>query len=51
MKQILTLVFAFSISASPIFAWGEDGWPLSKKNKAKQETKTEQIEKSNNSNQ
>ena len=51
MKKVLPFLFAFSITASPVLAWGESGCPFSKKNKANQEAKTEQVDKSNPSNQ
>ena len=46
MQKSLLLVFAFSIIASPILAWGEGGCSFSKKNKAIQEENIEQLEKS-----
>ena len=49
--KILPLIFAFSITAYPSFAWGEGECPFSKKNKANQEAKTEQLEKVKSSNQ
>tara|TARA_Y100001968_G_C19114396_1_gene598814 strand:- start:155 stop:307 length:153 start_codon:yes stop_codon:yes gene_type:complete len=47
VKNVISLVFALSVFASPSLAWGwggEGGCPYSK-DKANQETKTEQIEK------
>ncbi len=45
MKKILPLVFALSIGAAPVLAWGGGDCPFSK-DKSNQETKTEQVEES-----
>ena len=47
--RILPLVFAFSINAAPVLAWGEGGCPFSK-NKEIKEVTTEPVENSNSSN-
>ena len=41
MKKVVPLVFALSVIAGPSLAWGEGGCS---KDKANQETKTEQVE-------
>ena len=46
MNKILPLVFAFSFSASPVFAWGEGRSSLSNKNKASQDETVEQVDSS-----
>ena len=52
VPKFLTMVVDFSITSIPVFAWGDEGeCSLSKKNKASQEGKTEQLAKSNLSNQ
>ena len=45
MKKVLPLVFALSISAGPVFAWGGEDCPFSK-DKSNQETQTDQVEES-----
>ena len=48
VKKVLPLVFALSISAGPVLAWGwggEGDCPFSK-NKSNQQAKTEQVEES-----
>ncbi len=48
MQKILPLIFALSISAGPVLAWGSDkenNCPFSK-DTSNQESKTEQVEES-----
>ena len=49
LERILPLIFAFSINAAPVLAWGEGGCSFSK-NKEIKEVSTEQVENSNSSN-
>ena len=44
MQKILPLVFAFSFMAAPVLAWGEGGCSFSKKNRANQDSKIDQVE-------
>ena len=45
MNKLLPVVFALSITAAPVLAWGEGG--CSKKDKARQHETTEQVENTN----
>tara|TARA_Y100001968_G_C18817776_1_gene463197 strand:+ start:222 stop:377 length:156 start_codon:yes stop_codon:yes gene_type:complete len=49
MQKILPLVFAISLNASPVLAWGEGECSFSKKNKTSQEPTIEQVENSDSS--
>ena len=45
MKKVISLVFALSVIGSPSLAWGwGEGGCFGSKDKANEETKTEQIE-------
>ena len=45
MKKLISLVFAISVIGSPSLAWGwDEGGCSGSKDKANQETKTEQVE-------
>tara|TARA_Y100001968_G_scaffold117898_1_gene107342 strand:+ start:646 stop:801 length:156 start_codon:yes stop_codon:yes gene_type:complete len=46
MQKIIPLVFAFTITAAPVLAWGEGGCSFSKKNKESKELTKEQVENS-----
>jgi len=46
MNKILLLVFALSFTTAPVFAWGEDGCPLSGRNKASQDETVERVDSS-----
>ena len=46
MNKILPLAFALSFTTTPILAWGEGGCSLSNKNKASQDEKVEQVDRS-----
>ncbi len=48
MKKILLLLFAFALSAAPVFAWGSGDCPFSKKG-ANSESTTEKTEAANSS--
>ena len=46
MKKVISLVFALSIIGSPSLAWGwGEGGCSGSKDKSNQDTKTEQVEK------
>ena len=44
VKKVIPLVFALSVIAGPSLAWGWGGEGGCSKDKANQETKTEQVE-------
>ena len=44
VKKVISLVFALSVAGSPSLAWGWGGEGGCSKDKANQETKTEQVE-------
>ena len=46
MNKIIPLIFAFSFSAAPVYAWGEGGCSLSNKNKASQDETVEKVDSS-----
>ncbi len=48
MRKVIPLVFALSISAGQVLAWGEGTCPF-KKQSTNQETSTEKAEKSDSS--
>ena len=50
MRKIFTLVFAFSLTATPVFALDEGGCFFSKKNKVNKDATKEQVKNSNSSN-
>ena len=48
MKRIFPLLFALSVSAGPVLAWGGGDCPFSKKGE-NQKVSTEKVEKSESS--
>ena len=44
MNKILPLVFAFSFTIAPVFAWGEGGCSLSNENKTSHDETVEQVD-------
>ena len=44
MKKILLVVFAFTITPAPVFAWGEGGCSFPMNNKESKEEIKEQVE-------
>ncbi len=46
MNKILPLLFTLSVSVAPVFALGEGGCSLSKKNKASHDETIEQVDRS-----
>ena len=49
MNKILHVVFALSVSVSPVLAWGEGGCSFSKKDKASQVENIDQVENNDSS--
>ena len=49
MNKSLPLLFAVSVAAAPVLAWGEGGCSLSHKNKANQDETIEQVDSSDSS--
>ena len=50
MNKILPLVFAFSFTIAPVFAWGEGGCSLSNQNKTNHDETVEQVDGSDSTN-
>ena len=50
MNKILPLLFAVSVAAAPVLAWGEGGCSLSNKNKASEVETVEQVDSSDSTN-
>ena len=44
MNKILPLVFDFSFTTAPVFAWGEGGCPLSNEIKVSQDETVKQVD-------
>ena len=49
MNKILHLVFALTVTTTPVLAWGEGGCSLSNENKVNQDEIIEQVDSSDSS--
>tara|TARA_B100000945_G_C19952450_1_gene399180 strand:+ start:187 stop:342 length:156 start_codon:yes stop_codon:yes gene_type:complete len=49
MQKILALICSLSVTASPVWGWGEGGCNFSKNNNSSQDSTIEQVEDSDSS--